>query len=100
MIKPVCIDKIKDQKKERDDCIVDAILEKWVCRGCQKPEMLAEQNKTADIPAHNEHAHRYANDRGAYGIHISEIFGGKIQSVRAKRFHKGTTHCTEQDKPE
>ena len=100
MIEMVGIDKIKDQKEDGYDRIVDAIFKKWISGGGQKTEMPAEQNKTADVPAHDKHTNGYADNGGADSIYIAKVFRRQVQGIRAECFHKRTVYRAEQDKPE
>lgn len=61
--------------------------------------MPAKQDERTDIPAHDKHADRHADQGSANGIDITQVFRRQVQGVGAKRMHKATIDRTEQDEP-
>ena len=61
--------------------------------------MFTEQDKGADIPAHDKHANRGANESGADGIYIAKEFRCKIERIRTECVHETSVDSTKHDKP-
>jgi hypothetical protein len=99
MNKGVGFEEVKQEEYDREYGIIDAILQERIGSGCKETEMLAEKNKRADVPAHEEHADRYADKCRAYRIHISKVFRSQVQGIGAKSLHERAIHRAEQDKP-
>ncbi len=61
--------------------------------------MFAEQNKSGDVPAHDENSNGHSHNGKTDGSNIAQIFRCKKQSIGAKAFHKATVCYAEHQKP-
>ena len=61
--------------------------------------MFAEQNKSADIPAHDEHPDGDTHQGSADGINIAKILRRKEQRICAEGIHKATIYHQEHYEP-
>jgi hypothetical protein len=88
MSKHKSLDKIKNQKKQWYDRVIDTILEEWIGGGSKKAKVPAEKYKAADIPAHDKHTYRDPYDSKTNGIYISHIFRREIKRISTKGLHE------------
>ena len=100
MIKVPGFEKIKNQEDQRDDAVVDAIPKERVGGSSQEFEIAAEQDKGGDVPAHNKHSNRDANNSKTDSRRVPKIFGGKVKGVGPKTFHEQAINRAKKHKPE
>ena len=99
MIKFVGPEEIEDQEDGGYDRVVETIFNEWIGGSSEKPEVATEENEAADIPAHDEHAHRYADKCCTERIHFTKILGSQVECMGAEGLHECSIHSAEQDKP-
>jgi hypothetical protein len=61
--------------------------------------MFAEQNKRADIPAHDEHTNGSSNQSRTDGIHIIQVFGCQEKRISPECIHETAVYHSKKDKP-
>ena len=93
-------EKIKYQENQRDDAIVDTIPQKRICRGGEKFEMTAKEDKCGHMPAHNEHADGNTNKSEAKYGNISKVFRCEKKGVSTIIFHESSVNRGKKNKPE
>jgi hypothetical protein len=92
--------KIKQQKDQGNNAVVDAISQKWI-RGCgQEFKVPAKQNECSNMPTHDKHSDGHTNKAKTDWGNISEIFWRQVQRIGAKCLHENSINSAEEYKPE
>jgi len=100
MIEMPGLEKIKYEKDQRDDTIIDAVSQKGIGGRRQEFEMPAEENKRRHMPTHNEHPNRYSDYCKTDGGNISKVFRREVKGIGTKTFHEHSIHYAKKHKPE
>ena len=62
--------------------------------------MAAEEDKSGDVPAHDKHTHRCANEQGADGIHLTKIFRREEKRFGSTGLHQSPAYRCKKQEPE
>jgi hypothetical protein len=89
-----------NDKAQRNNCIVQAIFRERVIGGSEKFKPLAVQNKSGDVPRHDERTYSGSQDKHAVKAHFSKVFRREEKRNGAKLFCKVTGYRSKQDNPE
>ena len=92
--------KIKQKEEQGNQWIIDAVFEKRIGCSSKKTEVAAKQDKSGDVPAHDEDRHCCTHKRCAEKVHIPKVFRRQVEWIDAECFHKRAVNRTEEDEPE